>query len=62
MANRNKNKKNVVAPVMLCIPHTIIKSKIIIKIYKSPTIFITNIPDSSVGGPVSTHGKIAGHK
>lgn len=62
MAKRNKNRKKVVAPVMLCIPHTMIRSKIIIKRYSSPTIFITNMPDSSVGGPVSTQGKIAGHR
>lgn len=43
-------------------PHTIIKSKINISMYRIPTIFITNIPESSVAGPESTHGNIAGHR
>lgn len=59
---KNNTKKNVVAPVMSCIPHTMIRSKIIISKYNNPTIFITNIPDSSVAGPVSTHGKMAGQR
>lgn len=59
---KNRNTKNVVAVFMLSIPHTIIKSKIMIRRYRMPTIFITNIPDSSVAGPVSTQGKMAGHR
>lgn len=62
MAKRKRNMKNVVAPVMLCIPQTMIKSNMKINKYKTPTIFITNIPDSSVAGPVSTQGKIAGQR
>jgi hypothetical protein len=62
IANKKTKKKNVIVPDMWCMPHTIIRSKIIINKYKQPTIFITNMPDSSVAGPVSTQGKIAGHK
>lgn len=62
IAKRNTKRKNVVAPVILCIPHTMMRSKIIIRRYNNPTIFMTNMPDSSVGGPVSTHGNIAGHR
>lgn len=62
IAKRNKRRKNVVAPVMLCIPHTMMRSKVMMRRYNSPTIFITNIPDSSVGGPVSTHGNMAGQR
>ena len=62
IANKNRKQKNVNVPVILCMPHTIMRSKTIINKYKQPTIFITNMPDSSVAGPVSTHGKIAGHR
>lgn len=62
MTNKNKNRKNIVALFMLSIPQTTSKSKMMISRYKIPTIFITNIPDSSVAGPVSTHGKMAGHR
>lgn len=62
MTNKNKNRKNMVALFMLSIPQTMSKSNVIMRRYRMPTIFMTNIPDSSVAGPVSTQGKMAGHK
>lgn len=62
MAKRNNTRKKVVAPFISCIPHTMIRSSTMMSRYNSPTIFITNIPDSSVGGPVSIQGKIAGQR
>jgi hypothetical protein len=62
IARRKITRKKVVAPDMDPMLHTTIRSKMRISRYNNPTIFMTNMPDSSVAGPVSTHGKMAGHR
>lgn len=62
MAAKNRKKKNVTKPESDPIPRTIIRSNIMMRIYRIPTIFMTNMPESSVAGPLSTQGKIAGHR
>jgi hypothetical protein len=62
MASRKITRKNVVALDTEPMLHTTIRSKMRIRRYSRPTNFMTNMPDSSVAGPVSTHGKIAGHR
>lgn len=59
------NKKRMIYETILesePIPRTMVRSKMRMRMYRRPTIFITNIPDSSVAGPVSTQGKMAGHR
>ena len=62
MASRKSTRKNVVAPDTEPMLHTTIRSKMRISRYSSPTNFMTSMPDSSVAGPVSTQGKMAGHR
>lgn len=62
IAGNSVNTSSVTIMESLFMPQTIVRSNMRIRMYKTPTNFMTTRPDSSVAGPVSTHGKIAGHK
>lgn len=62
IASKKTTRKNVVAPDIFSNPRTIMRSKMKMRRYNRPTILITNMPDSGVAGPVSTHGNKAGQR
>lgn len=62
MPAKNVNTSRVTKMDSEPIPQTMVKSSESISRYNNPTNFMTIRPDSSVAGPVSTQGKMAGHK